>query len=195
MKTILLGILLLGLALPSMKETGTLSGAVTYLDSNEPMNHADVGSEVYVISETELESTQFRNIGWAFDNFQWNKIEYSIALNKTIDPVEIQKSHDNFSEAARYTANYFTAFKKSPSVIKAKANGTGRYTLDLKPGRYHVFVVSACVKSDNVAEAKGNIDYKIVYVKPNSDTHLDLRFEKQEGLWIQLIKRRSPEGC
>ena len=203
MKNILFGILILSatLAFTNGKgklsgEKGKLSGTVTYKDYYELSNQADAGSEIYAINEADVKSTQFGDLSNVIESFQTNKAYYSLARYNTLDIARIIKLQDDFDTASKFAFNYIRGFKNLPTIVKASTNGKGNYTLNLKPGKYYILVISGNVKSNNLLEAKGNIDYKIVNIKSSGETTLmDVNFEKSENLMIMLLTARQREGC
>jgi hypothetical protein len=202
MKNIIFGILLLIPALSFRTgnekmsgEHGLLSGAVSYKDYYELSAHADAGSEIYAINETDLESTQFADIVNVIENFQGNKSDYSLAVYNTLDISRISKLQDNFNAASRYTFNYISGFRKLPAIVKASANGNGQYAIHLRPGKYVILVISGVVKSDNVVESEGNIGYKITAIRSDGETIQNIGFEKSENSMVMLLTARQRQGC
>ena len=195
MKNILFGVFVLIVTLSCIIENGKLSGVVTYKDSYMSSNQADMGSVIYAINEADIKSTEYNDISSVIENFQINKSEYFLSINNTIDPDRIKKAHDNFDAVSNFACKYISGFKKLPTIVKTSTNGTGNYSLNLRPGKYYILVISGSVKSNNIAEFKGNIDYRIVDIKSTGETLLDINFEKHEMIWIKLITRRQLEGC
>jgi hypothetical protein len=195
MKNIFFGSIILLVTVSWTIENGKLSGVVKYKDSYGSSNQADAGSEIYAINEADLKSSQYENIAIVLERFQINKSGYSLATNNTIDPVRIKKAQDFFDTVSNSANKYIRGFKQLPAIIKASTNGTGNYTLSLKPGRYFILVISGSVKSNNIVELKGNIDYKIVDIKSAGETFLDFNFVKHELMWIKIVTPRQPEGC
>ena len=202
MKNIIFGIVILSV-FPSLaiengkhsQENGKLSGVVTYKDSYELTNQADVGCEIFAINEADVKSTQYRDITRVIESFQRNKSDYSLARYNTLDLAKIIKLQDNFDTVSKFAFNYIRGFKKLPTVLKTSTNGTGNYTLSLRPGKYYVLVISGSVKSNNIVESKGNVDYKIVDIKSAGKTFLDVNFEKFENILIMLITAWQRQGC
>jgi hypothetical protein len=67
--------------------------------------------------------------------------------------------------------------------------------LPLRPGRYFILVISGNIKSNNILELKGNIEYKIANIKSAGETNLDVNFEKTENIMIMLMTAVQREGC
>ena len=158
MKTILIRILIPVISLSFTTDNGKLSGSVICHDSYESSNKADAGSELYIISEADLKATQYKDLGMVIDNFQSNKAQYSIFIYNTIDPVRVKQAQDNFDTVSKFTGKYISGFKKMPGITRVVTNGTGNYSLNLKPGKYYILVISGNIKSNNTAESKGNLD-------------------------------------
>lgn len=195
MKNILFAICILFVSLSFTIENGKLSGVVTYKDSYVSSNQADAGSVIYAINAADVESTQYEGVTMVIDRFQIIKSEYFLSINNTIDPVSNKKVQDKFDAEANFTFKYINGFKQLPGIVKATTNSKGQYTLNLKPGKYYILVVSGSVKSNNIAESKGNIDYGTMDIKSAEKTLLDVNFEKNEMIWIKLITRRQVPGC
>ena len=65
--------------------------------------------------------------------------------------------------------------------------------MSLRPGKYYILVISGSVKSNNNAEAKGNIGYKIVDIKSAQETIQNVYFQKYEMTGIMMA--RNLTGC
>jgi hypothetical protein len=203
MKNILFGILILSATLAFTTgngnlsgENGKLSGVVTYKDYYyESSYHADAGSEIYAISEADLKSTKYADLSDVIENFQRNKAGYSLARYNTLDISRIIQLQNNFDTSSKYTLNYINGFRKMRTVITASTNGQGNYTLSLRPGRYCILVISGNIKSNNILESKGNLEYKIANIKSAGETNLDVNFEKTENIMIMLMTAVQREGC
>ena len=202
MKNILFGILILSATLAFTPgkgklsvENGKLSGAVTYKDYYDLSAQADAGSEIYAISEADVKSTPYENLSNVIESFQTNKAYYSLARYNTLDIARTMKLQDDFDYASKFTVKYISEFKKLPSIVKSSTNGNGNYTLNLKPGKYYILVISGSIKSNNILEDKGNIDYKIVNIKSSGQTFMNVNFEKSENTMIMLLTARQREGC
>jgi hypothetical protein len=176
-------------------ENGKLSGVVTYKDGYGSSNQADAGSEIYAISESDAASSRYYDLTGVMERFQLFKSEYSVTTYSTIDPARVKKAQDNFNNASDLTTRFINGFKQLPAVIKAKANGDGKYALNLRPGKYYVVVVSGNVKSSNSAERNGNIDFKTVEIRSAGESSLDFNFEKHEMMWIRFITAQKRPGC
>jgi hypothetical protein len=202
MKNILFGIIILVAALSFTtengklsEENGKLSGVVTYKDYYELSNHADAGSEIYAINEADVKSTKYGDISNVIESFQSNKSAYALARYNTLDISRIIKLQDNFDTASKFVFNYIIGFRKLPAIVKASTNEKGNYTLNLRPGKYYILVVSGMLKSSNIVESKGNIEYKIVDIKSAGETFQDINFEKSENMMIMRITARQRQGC
>jgi hypothetical protein len=195
MKNILFSIFILGLTLSCAIENVKLTGVVTYKDSFGSSSKSDAGSEIYAISEADIGSTQYKDITTVIENFRRNKEIYSLSLYNTVDPGKSKKAQDFFDTLSNSANKYISGFKQLPGVVKTSTNGTGNYTLNLKPGKYYVLVISGNVTSNNRAEFKGKIDYKIVDIKSAGETFLDVNFEKNENPLIMFVTGWQLQGC
>jgi hypothetical protein len=203
MKKILFGIFALSVILifPEVNgkltpENGKLSGVITYNDSFRAAYLPDAGTGIYVISEADARSTKYKDIINVVGNLQSHKSDYSMATYNTVDPVRIKTARDYYDTASAFTNRYISGFKKLPAVVKAVTNGAGNYTLELKPGRYYLLVVSGSVRSNNVAESKGNIDARTVDITPGTETHQSVTFRKNEmNILIYQVSHANPSGC
>jgi hypothetical protein len=195
MKNILFGILVLIVTLSFTTENGKLSGFVTYKDAYESTNQADDGGEVYAISETDAKSAKYGDLAKVVGQFLISKSYYSQTIFNTIDPSRIKIMQDSFDTVSNFTSKYLGRFKKLPAVVMASVNGKGNYTLNLKPGKNYILFISGKVKSDNLAESKGNIDIKVADVKPAGETLLDANFMAHENFLMMLLTGRWLQGC
>ena len=199
MQNILFGMLMLSVSLSGTienetppAENGKLSGVVIYKEAYASVKQADAGAEIYAVNETDIRSTKFEAIEGVMGNFQFYKYNYFLSLNTLIDPAKIKKAQDNFEEAAGTAFKYISGFRQLPAVISASANGTGKYALNLKPGKYYILVISGSVKSNNKAESKGNIDFNIMDVKSSGETFRDFNFIRHERI---ITFAPIPAGC
>ena len=202
MKTVLLSLVILAVTMSFVTDNGTnsgvngkLLGVVTYKDSYELSTKADAGSKIFAINANDLNSTQFADIAMILDNFQRNKSFYSLAKYNTLDIGKVQKMQENFDSQSNSASAYISGFMKLPAIVRVSSNTSGNYSLNLRPGRYYILVVSGSVKSNNMVESKGNIDYKIVDIQSSAETSGNVNFEKVENMMIMLLTAKSPEGC
>jgi len=195
MKTILFSILISGLLLSFTTDNGRLSGAVIYQDSYESAGKADAGSEIFIINQADLKTTKYNNIEQVIENFRNGKSQNSIFIYSTADPVRIQVARDNFDTLSKITSAYISGFKKLPGISRTAADSKGNFVLNLRPGKYFILVVSGNVKSNNIAESEGNIDYETVDVKPTGETFLNFNFERSENIMKLLITSWQGQGC
>jgi hypothetical protein len=202
MKKILFSIFILSVTMSftidngkSSRENGKLSGVMTFKDSYELSNHADAGGEIYAINETDIKSTPYRDITNVVENFKSNKSYYSLSRYNTLDIARIIKLQDDFNNASQIAGNYISGFRKITAIVRTSTNAKGNYSLSLKPGRYYILFVSGNVKSNNLVESSGNVDYQIVDIRPGVATSLDVNFEKAENMMIMLLTARQREGC
>ncbi|MCX6304974.1 MAG: hypothetical protein NT040_08400 [Bacteroidetes bacterium] len=195
MKNILIGLALLVVTLSFTTENGKLSGLVTYKDSYESSNQADAGGEIYAISQADARSAQYGDVAKVIGRFMMSKSDYSQAVFNTVDPGRVKQAQDYFDTVSEITAKYITRFKKLPAVARASANGKGNYTLNLMPGKYYVLFISGTVKSDNSVESKGNVDIKVIDVKPAGETMLDEIFKIHENFSLMFLTGRYLQGC
>jgi hypothetical protein len=199
MKNILVGILILGISLSfttengkQPAENGKLSGVITFQEAYASVKQADAGAEIYAVNETDIRSSKFEAIENVMGNFQFNKSNYLIYKNTMIDPAKIKKAQDNFDEAADAAFKFINGFRQLPAAISASANRTGKYLLNLNPGKYYILIISGSVKSNNIAESKGNVDFTIVEVKSSGETFSDVDFIKHERIISFAL---TPAGC
>jgi hypothetical protein len=195
MKNILFGIVLLIVTLSFTIENGKLSGVVTYKDSYESSNQADAGCEIYAISQADAKSAHYGDIAKVTGRFLMEKSDYSQSVFNTINPEKVKKVQDNFDSVSNFTFKYISGFKKLPAVVNATANGKGTYFLNLSPGKHYLLFISGNVKSDNLAESKGNIDLKVVDIKSAGETLLDANFKRHENFTLMFLVGKWLQGC
>ena len=200
MKKILFGIIILSISM-SFKienhnlpaENGKLSGIAIFRDAYKSSDQADAGCEIYAIHESDVKSTRYDDLKGVVERFQGYKYDYLLSLYYSIDPARNKTFRDNFDTVSDLTDRFIRRFKKLPSIVRAATSEAGNYTLSLKPGRYYILFISGSVKSDNNAELKGNIGYKIVEIKSSTETTQNVKFLKQELTGILPVKNLS--GC
>jgi len=199
MKNILIGIIILTITLSFNLDNGKppaenvkLAGVVTHRDYYASAKQADARAKIYAVSETDIRSTKYKSMEDVMENFRYCKSNYYLSINTLIDPAKIQKALDNFDAASHLALKYIYGIKLLPAVISSATKTTGNYTLNLKPGRYHILVISGSIKSNYPAESQGNIDYKIVDVKSSGETILDVDFIRHERI---ISFAPVPAGC
>jgi hypothetical protein len=175
------------------KENGTLSVIATYSDAYRSLNQADAGCEIYAINEADFKSTQFNDLKGVIERFQGYKYDYLLSIYNSVDPARIDKLRENFDTLADITAKYISEFRKLPVLVKAVTNAEGHAALSLRPGKYYILFVSGTVKSNNSAESKGNVGYKIVEIKSSLETIQKVCFQKQDMTGIMMARNLS--GC
>ncbi|MEI7896047.1 MAG: hypothetical protein WCJ26_03345 [bacterium] len=200
MKKIFAAIFILGVTLSftidnggQSAENGKLSGAAMYHDAYRSYDQADAGCEIYAVSEADVKSTGFGDLKSVIERFRGAKYDYLLSTYNSVDPARNKRLSDNFDTVANTTLRYVSGFRQLPAAVRAAANGTGNYTLSLKPGKYYLLVISGSVKSNNSAESKGNIGYKIVDVKSAEETVQNVCFQKHEIIGIMTARNLS--GC
>jgi hypothetical protein len=200
MKTILLAIITMVVSLSCTLDNttqtstnGKLTGIVHYKDAYRPSDLFDAGCEIYAINVDEVKSTKFNDFTTVIENFHRNKAAYAKATYNTVDPARIKEAQENFNTVSDFTSQYISGFKKLASVVRVETNSDGSYSLNLKPGKYYLLLVSGTIKSDNPAESDGNIGYKIAEIKTNGQTKVDACFEKHEVNWFMFLINLA--GC
>ncbi len=200
MNKILLGISVLVVTLSCMiengkmtSENGKLSGVSICRDAYRSTDQADAGCEIYAIGEADAISGKYGELKNVIERFQGYKYDYLLSIYHSIDPSKNNKLRDNFDTLSDITGKYIRGFMKLPAIVKAVTNGTGNYTLSLRPGKYYLLVISGSVKSNNSAESKGNIGYKIVEIKSSQETIQNFYFQKYEMTGIMIARNLS--GC
>lgn len=195
MKNILFSIILLTVTLSFTLENGKLSGVVTYKDAYESSSQADAGGEIYAINQEDARAAHYGDLAKVVGSFMIYKSNYSQSMFNTIDPERVKKLQDYFDMVSDSTGNYISRFRKLPAVVRATANGKGSYTLNVRPGKYYVLFISGNVKSDNLAESKGNIDLKVVDIKSSGETSMDANFKKHENFNLMFLTGKWLQGC
>ncbi|MEI7491602.1 MAG: hypothetical protein WCK92_09400 [Bacteroidota bacterium] len=200
MKNILIAMFVLGLTLSCIVDNGgqpagngKLSGLALYRDAYTSANYADAGCLIYAISEADFRSSGYGDLKNVIERFQGYKYDYLLSIYNSIDPFRNSKMRDNFDTLSDFTFKFISGFKKLTGIVKAVTDGTGNYTLSLRPGKYYLLVISGSVKSDNIAESKGNIGYKIVDVNSAQETIQNMNFQKYDMTGIMVARNLS--GC
>ena len=174
-------------------ENGKLSGVANYKDAYMSSDQADVGCEIYAINEADVKSTKYGDLKSVIERFQGYKYDYLLSIYNSIDPARNKKLRDSFDTLSDFTCKYISGFRKLPAIVKVTTNGTGNFTLSLRPGKYYILVISGSVKSNNIAESKGNIGYKIVDIKSAQETIQNVCFQKYEMTGLMVARNLS--GC
>ena len=195
MKKIILSIIILGVTLSFKADNGKLAGIITCKDSLETSNKPDAGCEIYIINQADVQANHYYYFPVNIKNFQMIKYDYLIAASDMIDPYRIKKAKDLYDTVSSVTSKLIDGFKKLPGVKKYITDEKGKYSINLRPGKYYLLFVSGTLKSNNMAEIKGNVDAKEVVVKSGAETLLNFDFEKQPAIWIKRIEASQRQGC
>jgi hypothetical protein len=174
-------------------ENGAMSVVATFRDGYMSPVQADAGCEIYAINETDVKSARYDDLKGVIESFQGYKYDYLLLTYNSVDPARNGKLRDNFDTLSDFTSKYISGFRKLPAVVRAATNGAGNCTLSLRPGKYYILFVSGSLKSNNLAESKGNIGYKIVDIKSSQETIQKVYFQKFEMTGIMMARNLS--GC
>jgi hypothetical protein len=172
-------------------ENGKLSGIVTYNDAVLSSNQADKGCEIYAIRAADVSSTQYEEVSRVVEDFQRSKSEYFMSIYNTIDPIVIRKAQERFDAVSDYAFNYIQGLKQLPTIVKGVTSGSGKYAMNLRPGKYYVLFISGSLKSNNIPAFNGSA----VTIKSAGEGLLDLTFEKSENTLFMVIARWQRQGC
>jgi hypothetical protein len=199
MKNILLGIYILSVSLSgtydngkATAENGKLSGTVTYNDTYVAANKPDAGCELFIMNEADLKSSKYAEFKDAIERFQRTKYYCTVSSANSVDPARNKKLGDEFDTISDLSARFIRGFRELPGMVKAGTNGSGSYSVSLKPGKYYILFVSGNVKSKNTTEVNGNIGYKMVEIKSVKTTFQNAVFQMQEFMGIMPL---NLSGC
>ena len=174
-------------------ENGRLTVTATCRDDYRLTEQADAGCEIYAINESDVMSTQYADLKYVVELFQGFKYDYLLSIYNSVDPARNNNLRDNFDTLSDVTFKFISGFKKLPAIARVATDGAGICTLNLRPGRYYLLVISGSVKSNNKAESKGNIGYKIVDIKTAQETIQHVCFHKYDMTGIMTARNLS--GC
>ena len=175
-------------------ESGKLSGSVTYKDTHSAPAIADAGSRIYIISEENVIQPQYSNMETVIDIFKQYKSDYTRFQYNVVDPGRIKKSLDQFDTLSAFNNRLIRGFIRLPGMMKTVAGESGSFSVNVKPGKYYILVVSGNVRSNNATELNGNIDFKTVEVRPGGECVTNFQFIRHDMIWIVPMTKR-PEGC
>lgn len=199
MKNILFSVFILSVSLSGSfengnlsAENGKLSGTVTYNETYVAANKADAGSKLYIMSEADLKSGKYAEFKEVIERFQRTKYYCIVSSSNSVDPARNKKLGDEFDTISDHSARFIRGFREFPGMVKAETNGSGSYSVSLKPGKYYILFVSGNVKSTNTTEINGNIGYKFVEVKSAKTTIQNAVFQTHETIGIMPL---NLSGC
>jgi hypothetical protein len=201
MKKALFSLVLLGVLTSFMTtngkqdEYGTLSGVVTVRNPYGVAEQSDPGCEIYAIRKDAVPSSGAGNPAEIIENFQRNKQEYALAVNSTADPLRVREEQERFDAISASAGLYLSGLKQWPAVVKATANGTGSYSLSLRPGRYYILAVSRNARTGNLLEENGNVDLRSAEISATGEARLNFSFENSGRTPVLLQDGRNRQGC
>jgi uncharacterized protein YdgA (DUF945 family) len=115
-----------------------------------------------------------------------------VSSANSVDPARNKKLGDEFDTVSYLSARFIKGFRELPGMIKTGTNGSGSYSVSLKPGKYYILFVSGNVKSKNTTELNGNVGYKFVEVKSAKTTVQNAVFQTHETIGIMPL---NLSGC
>jgi len=175
------------------EDNGTLSVVASVRDAYTSMVQADAGCEIYAVNESDLKADKNGDLKMVIERFQGYKYDYLVSTHNLIDAAVNSSMRDNFDTLCAFTGKYISGFRKLPGIVRVVTNGSGHAELNLRPGKYYLLVISGTVKSNNTAELRGNIGYKIVEIKTALETIQNVCFQKYEMTGIMMARNLS--GC
>jgi hypothetical protein len=164
-------------------QEGKIFGVVTYFFNDNYGYKPDVGAGIYVIDS--IKSPYFKpktidsiQIG---SNYRYLYLSYP----KRSIPIDVLKNAENYNVINE--ASYEALDKRALEIIltmevfdknlfKTIADGSGNYSIKVKPGTYYV-----CIKSSNrtglsTTESNGKVYYKKVIIEEGSEINLNCKF-------------------
>lgn len=166
---------------------GSILGVVTYYFNKNYGNKPDIGADIYVIDTANIQKFSYATV----DSFYYAKFYKNLYLEnksfKTNEKIpngimEKVKEYNIEDELAfnsldkRASANIIH-LKYAKDIIKTVVDGSGNYSIKVKPGIYYVCIQSKHREGTGMTEIYGKIKCKIVNVKEGVDTNLSYNFE------------------
>jgi hypothetical protein len=163
---------------------GKINGVITYYFNQNYGDKPDVGAEVYIVDSSETEGF---NIG-TIDSFYNGNIYRSLAnsyisidgkvpsdVSAKLEKYGVAKKND-FDSLDLRTAKSLIHIEDNKTTIKTVVDGSGNYSVSLKPGTYYVYIKSNNRKEISITEISGLIYWKKVVVKPNEVINVSHNF-------------------
>jgi hypothetical protein len=165
-------------------QDGKISGVVTYFFNKNYGDKPDIGAEVYIVDSMALPDfniktidsfhygTFYRNVADAYKAMRV-KAPADIGENIIKWGVDSKESYDALDKRA--TMNLFH-IKYSNNVIKTVVDGSGTYSVSLKPGAYYIYIKSNNRSDINMTEVSGKIYCVLVHVKEGQTANVSTNF-------------------
>ena len=162
---------------------GSIFGVVTYFFNKNYGDKPDVGAEVYIADSTKITDFNLAIIdSFHYASFYRNiYLEYK-SMGKVPDEImerikkynpEDKLAFDSLDKSA--AANIFK-LKFAKDVVKTVVDGSGNYSVKLKPGTYYVYIRSNNREGVSITESTGKVVCEKVIVKGGEDTNMSCNF-------------------
>ena len=165
-------------------QEGRIFGVVTYYFNANYGYKPDVGAGIYVIDS--VKSPYFKPE--TIDSLQLGSAYRGLYLSypKRRVPADVLKHAEEYNVVNE--ASYKSLDSRASSIttmmevgdknlIKTIADGSGNYSLKVKPGTYYVCIKSSNRTAATVTEITGKVYYKKIIIKEGSETNLNYKFE------------------
>lgn len=159
---------------------GIVKGTVTYYFNSNFGYKPDTGAKVTVVPKEEVSPEQASTLF----NFQKASLQRQIVVlggaagSAGIESLkklgaDTQKGFMKLDEKAALQKMQLEVNKKK---ISATADGSGAYSIKVKPGKYYVLIVSSHSEGSGVMEVMGRCTFQEVEIASAGETSVDARF-------------------
>ena len=176
------------------ENSGVLKGVVTYYFNSNYGYKPDVGSSVYVLSESKLNFIKNGING----SISWDTIaifsrlklclllkslyaetgeQLSVGCDSLLNHFGITNNASEKVFFSRVFSNYFRFTDLNQDTKYVNVDGNGNYSIQLPEGIYYVIVKSSGRKGESIVEIEGKIITKRIEIKSGNDTILNAKFE------------------
>lgn len=162
---------------------GSIFGVVTYFFNKNYGDKPDVGAEVYIADSIKITDFNLATV----DSFHYASFYKNIYLDyksmgKVPDNIMEQVKKYNledklaFDSLDKSAATNIFKIKYAKDVMKTVVDGSGNYSVKLKPGTYYVYIKSNNREGISMTEISGKVKCQKVIVKDGEDTNMSCNF-------------------
>jgi hypothetical protein len=164
---------------------GSVSGVVTYFFNKNYGDKPDVGAQIFIVDimktpDFDLEKVnsfyyasfyksiylEYKSMGVAVPNDIMEKVKkYNI---------DDKLAFDSFDNSVK---NNLSKIELAEDVIKTVVDGSGNYSVKIKPGTYYIYIKSNNRTGISMTEIFGKVNCQKVIVKDGMDTNISHNFK------------------
>lgn len=185
MKKILLCLFLQPFMIYSQNSSNSsIRGVITYYFNEYQGNKPDIGAEVFILDSAAIKFNEATVDSFHYANFYRNLARDYKAMGSPIP-------QDVLSQVTKYKTddeNFFKSLdernfieflkvKSSDQNYTANVDGSGNYSINVRPGTYYVFIKSHNRDGSTMSEIMGKMFFKKTHVLADKTVNVSMNFD------------------